>query len=390
MGKGILWVEQFVSGIAKLYLRRLLMNPQPLFCPIQTCPSRGVIGAGNLRVHDSLRNRWKCRVCKKTFSGRKGTPFYGLKTDTKIVICVLTLLAFGCPLQAIVAAFDLDERTVADWQQRAGTHCEQVHKALVEQPQDLRHVEADEVRVRFQKRMVVWMAMAMCVPTRLWLGGIVSKHRDRHLGRRLANKVRACCQFGPLLVVTDGWIAYKDAFAKAFRVPIYTGKRGHPALLRWPHFVLAQTVKWQEAGRVIGIRVCHLLGNVDQIRCVLPSDQVLSTAYIERLNATFRQRLAGLCRRSRCLLRYERTLSTGMYLVGTVYNFCTPHSSLKVSGQERTPAMAAGLSGHIWSVGELLCYQIAPPPYVAAKRRGRKPGKTEAVPQKGALQAVTA
>src|SRR5437588_1133003 len=102
----------------------LLMNPQPLFCPIETCPSRGVTGAGNLKVHDPLRNRWKCRVCGKTFSGRKGTPFYGLKYDTQIVVWVVTLLALGCPLQAVVRAFGVDERTVADWQRKSGEHVE--------------------------------------------------------------------------------------------------------------------------------------------------------------------------------------------------------------------------------------------------------------------------
>src|SRR5581483_9206388 len=217
------------------------MHPQPLFCPIETCPSRGIHGAGNLRVHDPLRNRWRCRVCKKTFSGRKGTPFYGLKTDLQIVVWVVTLLAFGCPVQAIVAAFGLDERTIADWQRRAGQHCERVHKALVQTPQELRHVEADEIRVRFQKK-VVWLAMALCVPTRLWLGAVVSKNRDKSLATALAKIVHACCQWRPLLVVTDGWIAYKEAFAKVFRTPLFTGKRGRPKLLSWPNFVLVQTV----------------------------------------------------------------------------------------------------------------------------------------------------
>lgn len=365
------------------------MHPQPSFCPIETCPSRGIVGAGNLTVHDSLRNRWRCSVCGKTFSGTKGTPFYGLKTDPQIVVWVVTLLAFGCPVQAIVAAFALNERTVSAWQQRAGAHCEQVHDALVNTPQDLRLVQADEIRVRCQRRRVVWMAMALCASTRLWLGGVLSPRRDKHLARALARLVKACANFSALLVVTDGWPAYQEAFAKAFRFPQRTGKRGQPRLVSWPHFVLAQTVKWQQAGRVIGIRVCRLVGNWRQIACLLPAGQVLSTAYIERLNATFRQRLAGLCRRSRCLLRHETRLRAGMYLVGTVYNFCTPHQSLVKDKQPRTPAMAAGLSGHIWSVGELLCYQVAPPPFVAPKRRGRKPKNRGLETQKGATRLVT-
>jgi transposase-like protein/IS1 family transposase len=366
----------------------LLMDPQPLFCPIETCPSRGVTGAGNLKIHVGLRNRWKCKICQRTFVGSKGTPFYRLKTNPQIVIWVVTLLAFGCPPQAIVAAFGLDERTVADWQQRAGQHCERVHQELVQQPQDLKHVQADEIRVRCQNK-IVWLAMALCASTRLWLGAVASQHRDKHLGRALAKIVRACCQLGTLLVMTDGWLAYQDAFAKAFRTPLHTGKRGAPRLLPWPNFVLVQTVKWQEAGRILGIRVCHLLGNWRHIASLLPKTQVVSTAYIERLNATFRQRLAGLCRRTRCLLRSEATLSVAAYLVGTVYNFCTPHQSLRQKGQLRTPAMAAGLTDSVWSVGELLAYHVAPPPYLAPKRRGPKPKISEAQPRKGMHQGVT-
>lgn len=341
------------------------MDPQPLFCPIETCPSRGVVGAGNLKVHDGLHNRWRCRVCNKTFSGRRGTPFFGLKTEAQIFVWVVTLLAFGCPIQAIVAAFRLDVRTVADWQRRAGQHCERLHQSLVEQQSlELGHVEADEIRVRCQKK-VLWLAMAMAASSKLWLGAVVSQSRDKSLARALGQIVKACCSFGALLVATDGWVAYQAGFAKAFRTPVPTGEPGRPLLLAWPDFVLVQTVKWQEAGRTIGIRVCHLLGNCKPLASLLPKGQVVSTAYIERLNATFRQRLAGLCRRTRCLLRSEGTLSVAVYLVGVVYNFCTPHKSLEQKGQKRSPAMAAGLTHTIWTMEELLSYHVPPPSYVA-------------------------
>ena len=366
------------------------MDPQPLFCPIETCPSRGVVGAGNLKVHDGLHNRWRCRVCNKTFSGRRGTPFFGLKTEAQIFVWVVTLLAFGCPIQAIVAAFRLDERTVADWQRRAGQHCERLHQSLVEQQSlELGHVEADEIRVRCQKK-VLWLAMAMAASSKLWLGAVVSQSRDKSLARALGQIVKACCSFGALLVATDGWVAYQAGFAKAFRTPVPTGEPGRPLLLAWPDFVLVQTVKWQEVGRTIGIRVCHLLGNCKPLASLLPKGQVVSTAYIERLNATFRQRLAGLCRRTRCLLRSEGTLSVAVYLVGVVYNFCTPHKSLEQKGQKRSPAMAAGLTHTIWTMEELLSYHVPPPPYVAPKRRGPKPKKVGAETPREANQAVTA
>jgi len=78
---------------------------------------------------------------------------------------------------------------------------------------------------------------------------------------------------------------------------------------------------------------------------------VLNTASIERLNATFRARLAPLARRTRALARHSATLETGMYLVGAVTNFCTDHERLRLPGSvgghkwlPRAPAMAAGIT----------------------------------------------
>ena len=88
-------------------------------------------------------------------------------------------------------------------------------------------------------------------------------------------------------------------------------------------------------------------------------DGVINTAYLERLNATFRERLASLTRRGRALARRPLTLQQGMYLIGTVYHFCTPHTSLAHAGSKTTPAMAAGITDHCWSVQELLSYSCA-------------------------------
>ncbi len=75
--------------------------------------------------------------------------FEGLRTATDVVVIVVILLAFGCPVQAIVQAYGLDERTVASWRDRAGLQCQRVHQAIVEQGQlDLIHVQADEIRVK--------------------------------------------------------------------------------------------------------------------------------------------------------------------------------------------------------------------------------------------------
>lgn len=115
---------------------------------------------------------------------------------------------------------------------------------------------------------------------------------------------------------------------------------------------------------------------VEKLRRRSQGDGVINTAYIERLNATFRERLAPLTRRSRALARCTTTLHSGMYLLGAVYNFCTYHMSLSRTGAgayiPRTPAMAAAITDHRWSVQELLSLHIPPPRWTPPKRRGRR------------------
>ena len=142
----------------------------------------------------------------------------GLRMPMELIVIVVTLLAFGCPVQAIVQAYGLDERTVASWRDRAGKHCQQVHHAVIEQGHlDLVHVQADEIRVK-ARGMVAWMGLAIMVSTRLWLGGVVSCSRDTTLANQLLHQVRACCQAAcHLLVCTDGWAAYPGSIKRAFR-----------------------------------------------------------------------------------------------------------------------------------------------------------------------------
>jgi len=106
-------------------------------------------------------------MCRKTFSATAGTVFAGLRKPTELIMIVIILLAYGCPIQAIVHAFGLDERTVAEWRNRAGKHCELVHKDQIEQGSiDLQHVQADEIRVR-ARGSIFWIGLAMMVSTRL-------------------------------------------------------------------------------------------------------------------------------------------------------------------------------------------------------------------------------
>src|ERR1700716_664040 len=102
------------------------MNPSKALCPNTMCSARGQREAGTIVIHDRKRQRYRCKECKQTFSARRGTMFEGWRKPVDLMVMVVTLLTYGCPITAIVHAFGLDERTVAAWRDRAGVHCHQV------------------------------------------------------------------------------------------------------------------------------------------------------------------------------------------------------------------------------------------------------------------------
>src|SRR6266567_7657771 len=171
------------------------MDSTTTFCPNVACPARGQTGQGNLGIHSCKDKRFLCTECHKTFSATKGTAFYRLRTSAETVSLVVTLLAHGCPLH--------------------------------------------------------WMALAMMVRTRLWLGGEVSEQRDMPLIRRLIERVRHCAAHRPLLVCTDGLVSYIRAVRESFRDPVHTGTGGRPRLRPWRNVLVAQVIKRYERRRVV-------------------------------------------------------------------------------------------------------------------------------------------
>jgi hypothetical protein len=350
-------------------------------------------GKGTSECTVGRRGGTSATVAVRPFAATVGTPFYRLRTAADLVTLVLTLLCHGCPTQAIVAAFGLDERTVAAWLARGGAQAQHVHEHLVEQRQvDLGHVQADELWVKLVGQRA-WMALALAVPSRLWLGGALSAHRDRALIAGLVQRVRACAASTAILVCVDGLVRYVTAFTRAFRTPVRTGRRGRPRLVLGARFLLGQVVKRYAKRRVASVaqRVVH--GTLDAIQAALAATgggTQINTAYIERLNATFRSCWAPLARRGRAIARTEALLAAGMWLVGSAYNFCWEHDSLRLPAPAgtspkwlaRTPAMAAGLTDHRWTLRELLHYQVPLPTWVPPKHRGRPP--------KSAVQATAA
>jgi hypothetical protein len=244
----------------------------------------------------------------------------------------------------------------------------------------LGQVQAEELRIKTQGS-IVWMALAMMVKPCLWLGGEVSAQRDMPLIWRLIERVRRCAARRPLLLCTDGLRTDIRAMRETLRDPVRTGQGGRPRLRPWRNVLSAQVVKRYERRRGVDTErriVDGTPARVETLRHRAPGDGVINTADIERLHATFQERLAPLARRCRALARHTLTLEHGMYLVGTVYNFCTYHTSLRLAAQttgtgatNRTPAMAAGITDHCWTVRERLAFHVPPPRWAPPKQRGR-------------------
>jgi hypothetical protein len=234
----------------------------------------------------------------------------------------------------------------------------------------------------------MWLASALEVRSRLWLGGVVRVHRDRWLIRALLLRIRACGSVAYILLCTDGLACYAKQSLLIFREALRTGRVGRPRLILPEGVMMARAKKRYERRRVVEVVREVVRGAEAAVQERLMETQrsltaLVNTAYVERLNATFRARLAPLVRRSRAGVHEQGTLEAGMWLVGTSYNFLWAHRSLRQErggGEEkpsaskwieRTPAQAAGLTDHRWTLEELMSFVVVPARI--PKRRGRRP-----------------
>ena len=361
------------------------MSPREQCCHHPACWAYGRRGAGHIVSHRRRERRSQCQRCGRTFSATQGTARYRAHQPHPLVVPVVTRLAHGGPVQALVAAFGLDERTVARDQAEAGAQCRRVHAPVVQAGRVARgQGQADALRVRIVGG-VLGVATALAVPRRLWLGGVVSAPRAGALLRAVLERVRACGPTQAILRCVDGRRSDVTQARRAFREAVPTGGPGRPRLVPPPGVLSAQVVKRYAQRRVTGVAQRVVRGTAGAVQARLTATQAratagINTADLERRNATFRARLGVPVRRTRAAARQAATVEAGMWRVGCCYNRCWPHRRLRRRRRAtdppggrwlaRTPAQAAGLTAHCWSLHQLLPLPVPPPPLT---RRGRRP-----------------
>ena len=376
------------------------------FCPHAGCHSRGWLGLGNLRAnghpHGGPWRQFHCTSCKGYFLETHGTIFHGKQASVELIVRVLACLAEGLGIRATARVFEVAPHTVLHWLAEAAEqlrafsayflcdlHLEQLQLdelyAVLRELKD-GNLSEDEAIARLE-RSPYWVWTAMDPQSKLLLVVDVGTRTLAMAQRVLHRLVQVLAPGCVPLFLTDGFNEYKTAILAHFGQWMHPERRqekGPAPKSRWmplPALLYAQVVKSYRRRRIVGVKHRVVFGTRLAIEQILAScGWTINTAFVERLNLDIRQRVAAIGRRVNTLCQGEEGLLDQMVLFQTSHNFVLPHASLRQPlpvaeaphgrgsaqrWQPCTPAMAAGLTDHVWSLKEVLLYRVPPWPQPA-------------------------
>jgi IS1 family transposase len=373
------------------------------FCPHSGCDYRGWLGLNNLRANGHPNGgpwrQFQCTSCEGYFPENHGTIFQGKQAAVELIVRVLACLAEGLGIRATARVFEVDAGTVLHWlieaaeQLRAFStyflcHLHVEPLQLDELYAVLRQIKAgeisDEEALERLERSPYWVWTAMDPKSKLLLVVDVGTRTLAMAQRVVHQLVQVLAPDGVPLFLTDGFNEYKTAILAHFGHWIQPERRqdkGPMPKPRWmplPELLYAQVVKSYRRRRLVGVKHRVVFGTQLAIEQVLAAcSWTINTAFIERLNLDIRQRVAAVGRRVNTLCQGEDGIRQQLTVYHTYYNFCLPHSSLRQplsvpeptngSGSAKlwqlcTPAMAAGLTDHVWTLQEVLMFRVPPWP----------------------------
>jgi IS1 family transposase len=373
------------------------------FCPHTGCRYRGWLGRGNLRANGHPSGgpwrQFHCTSCKGYFLETHGTIFHGKQAEVERIVHVLACLAEGLGIRATARVFEVAPNTVLHWladaaeQLRAfsayflcNLHLEQLQ--LDELYVVLRALKAGEINddeaIRRLERSTSWVWTAMDPKSKLLVVVDVGS-RTLALAQRVVHQVTRVLAPGCVpLFLTDGLKDYATALLTHFGYWMQPARRqdkGPMPKPRWmplPELLYAQVVKSYRRRRLVGVKHRVVFGTRLAIEEVLARcGWTINTAFIERLNLDIRQCVAAIGRRVNTLCQGEAGLRDQVALFQVYHNFVLPHASLRRALTEPmpthgtgsakvwrlcTPAMAAGLTEHVWTLREALLFRVPPWP----------------------------
>ena len=320
----------------------------------------------------------RCQACGTTFSARHNTPLYRLKTSSARVAEVLSAVAEGLTIAAAMRVFGHSAGTITTWLTRAGEHSATLHDHWVHhlyRP----HVQLDELRTRLRNRaQVLWLWVAIDPLTKL-IPVLHLGARTQHAAHRVVHELRQRLAPGYLPVFTsDGLNLYFYALTAHFGAwvsGIGSQARHWQVTTGLLYGQVKKTYRRRKVVRITGLMRC---GTFEDLRAALRTLGLsgrLNTAFVERVNLTIRQGVAGLARRTWATAQTAPALLAQLEWWRAYYHFVRPHKALRMPlstpierggrcaphrYRQRTPAMAAGLTRRRWSVRELLLVPLPP------------------------------
>jgi IS1 family transposase len=373
------------------------------FCPHTDCDYRGWLGMNNLRANGHPNGGpWRqlhCTACEGYFPEHHGTIFYGKQAAVELIVHVLACLAEGLGIRATARVFEVDANTVLHWLIEAAEHlrafsayflCDLHVKqlqldelyAVLSAVKDGEITEAKAITRLSRSPQWVWVAMD---PESKLLLTIEVGDRTLAMAQRVVHHVAQVLapDCAPLFV-TDGFREYMTALLTHYGDWLQpprrqvTGPKPKPRWMPLPQLLYAQVVKTVRRHRLVRVSHRVVFGTLAAIHDVLaPHGWHINTAFVERLNLTIRQHIAAVGRRVNTLCKGEDGLRQQVAVFHCYYNFCLPHASVcpprpqpeltngtgsATQGRPCTPAMAAGLTDHVWTLREVLLFRVPPWP----------------------------
>jgi IS1 family transposase len=371
------------------------------FCPHRGCRYRGWLGRGNLRANGHPNGgpwrQFQCTACEGYFPEHHGTIFHGKQVAVERIVHVLACLAEGLGIRATARVFEVTPNTVLHWLVEAAeqlhaftsyflceVHVQQVQLdelyAVLSAVKDGKMREDEAIHRLSRSPHWVWTAID---PQSKLLLAIAVGPRTRAMAQRFVHQVVQVLAPGCVpLFLTDGFKEYLIALLTHFGHWVQperrqaTGRAPKPRWMPLPHLLYAQVIKTVRRRRLVRVRHRVVFGTLAAVQQVLAAcGWQINTAFVERLNLTIRQHVAAIGRRVSTLCKGEDGLGQQLALYHCYYNFCLPHASLRQplpqpeptngTGAAKvwrpcTPAMAAGLTDHVWSLKEVLLYRVPP------------------------------
>jgi IS1 family transposase len=386
--------------------RRRHVDTSRHFCPDADCRYGGWVGLGNLQANGHPSGgpwrQLRCTACKGYFQETHGTLLHGKRVAPDLLVWAVGALAEGLGIRAVARVFEVDANTVLQWLVEAAEQLQAfsqyfLHDVRVTQVQLdelfalLRAVKDGEVSeadaLTRLSRSPHWVWAAIDPVTQLLLT-IDIGDRTLAMAQRVVHQVVQVLAPGCVpLFLTDGFKEYTTALLTHFGQWVHlprsqaTGPAPKPRWMPLPQLLYAQVIKTVRRRRLVRVSHRVVFGTLGAIQQVLAAhDWQINTAFVERVNLTIRQHVAAVGRRVTTLCKHEAGLRQQLALYHVYSNFCLPHTSLRQplshpeptngSGSAKqwrpcTPAMAAGLTDHVWTLREVLLFRVPPWPQPA-------------------------